>query len=109
MKTLRLMLPIMLILFVIGGAPSAVADTAATAAPDSCIDFPGLMGDLNRDCHYTLVDVVLIVRAIFLYPDDPYPAVADVTCDHYVDIFDVIQLSEYVFSNGPAPQPCQGR
>ena len=73
-----------------------------------CSDTPhgGLIGDLNGDCHYNLVDVVWLINVIFVYPADTWPSNGDVTCDGKVDIFDVLRLANFVFAKGPALQPC---
>ena len=67
---------------------------------------PGLIGDINGDCHYNLVDVVWLINAVFVFPVDPFPANGDVNCDHSADIFDVLRLANFVFAKGPALQPC---
>ena len=82
------------------------AFASTVAVSDSCSDPPGLIGDLNLDCRYNLVDVVMLIRAIFSFPQDPYPANGDVNCDNFLDVFDVVKLTEFIFAKGPALQPC---
>jgi hypothetical protein len=88
----------------VGVGRLALADSIAVTDP--CTTPPGLMGDLNADCRYNLLDVVMLINAVFAFPHDPYPKNGDVNCDNTVDVFDVIALIDFIFAKGPALQPC---
>lgn len=91
--------------FAFGIGRTACANPAIPLGPCSTPP-PGLIGDMNGDCHYNLVDVVILINDLFYFPADPFPANGDVNCDGSPDIFDVLRLANFVFAKGPALQPC---
>jgi hypothetical protein len=106
-KVTAIALLMLLFALLFGNGQLATAETAVTLDPCDLHPYP--IGDLNGDCRYNLVDVVLLINAVFIFPIDPFPVNGDVNCDNVLDIFDIIQLSDFIFAKGPALQPCDGR
>lgn len=108
MKTQKITAVVLLVLqlaFAFGIGRTAGANPAIPLGPCDT-PAPGLIGDMNGDCHYNLVDVVILINAVFVTPTDPWPLNGDVNCDHKVDIFDVLRLANFIFAKGPALQRC---
>ena len=103
-KSTAIALLVLQVIFLAGINQMAVADPAVTPGP--CNGLPAPLGDVNADCRYNLVDVVLLINAIMTFPGDPLPSNSDVNCDHNTDIQDVVRLIDFVFAKGPVLQPC---
>jgi hypothetical protein len=104
-KITALALLVLQMAFLVGVCQTANAQRTIPLGPCSTPP-PGLIGDMNGDCNYNLVDVVWLIQVVFIAPPDPWPLNGDVNCDHYIDIFDVLRLANFVFAKGPALQPC---
>ena len=110
MKTQKVTAIALIVLqFVLLAGIGQLAAADPTLGPGPCGGLPAPLGDINADCRYNLVDVVQLINAIFIFPDDPLPANADVNCDNAHNIQDVIRLIDFVFGNGPVLQPCPGK
>lgn len=61
-------------------------------------------GNLNKDTHVSIIDIVYLVNILFKSWPIPGPTcLADVNGDSIVSLADAIYLANYVFKFGPAP------
>lgn len=84
-----------------------VASTAADVTP-CYIDGHELRipGDVNGDCRRNLVDVTLMIRHIFIPPQEILEACGDVDCNGRIDATDLTHLVRFCFLGGPELMKC---
>jgi hypothetical protein len=72
-----------------------------------CSEFCGVPGDANWDGMADLVDVIYMIKYLFINEPPPlYCDCADVNCDGIINIEDVIYYINYVFIDGPRLRSC---
>ncbi|MEW5874574.1 MAG: dockerin type I domain-containing protein [Candidatus Zixiibacteriota bacterium] len=63
-------------------------------------------GDVNGDCRRNLVDVMWVIRHVFVPPQDIIEVSADLDCNRQIDATDLAMLVDFCFAHAPELLPC---
>ncbi len=77
-------------------------------AGDTCLDYPGLLGDVTGDSLVDVADLLELINYLYVGASCPCPwRAGDANCDCKLDVADVVYLINYLFLGG-SPPSCPG-